>query len=77
MVHCRVISPYLSLSHPTEGDDMGISSRNWNVLRGYTRRRRDSRRVGIGTTSADQTDDAITIYDKVESCAREHMVYHM
>jgi hypothetical protein len=69
MVHCRVTSPYLSPTHPTEGDYSGRSGGNCNVLGGYTRRRRDIDRIGIGTVSVGQPDDAITRYGKGKSHA--------
>jgi hypothetical protein len=48
VVHCEVSSPYLSPSYPTEGGNSGKGYGYCNVPRGYTRRRRNIGRFGIG-----------------------------
>jgi len=64
MFHCGVTPPYLSFSHPIEGDESGRGSLNHNVLGSYTWRHRDISRVSAGLVATGQPNDAITRYGK-------------
>jgi len=64
MVHCGVVSPYLSLAYPTKGDNSGKRNGDCDAPRGYTRRRKNIDKFGTQTISASQPDNAVAGYRK-------------